>query len=112
MTMTKQGTSRSKAWARAMRRALFFALALALALGSADSPALAVIGELPADGAARMRREVATLVSGAKTPTPEEMVRATVLAAAARSLAPGEPWGHAAECDIALRWGQGALVER
>jgi len=110
MTMTKQGTSRSKARAQAMRRALFVALAVALA--AADSTALAVVGELPADGAARMRREVATLVAGAKTPTPEEMVRATVLAAAARSLAPREPWGYAAECDIALRWGNGALVDK
>jgi hypothetical protein len=49
-------------------------------------------------------------VARRETPTMEDLIRADQLAAAAKRLAPTEPWGDLARVDLALRWGDPALV--
>jgi hypothetical protein len=55
---------------------------------------------------------VQSLVSGASEPPPEALARAELFARTATRMAPREPWGPLAHCDIAVRWGDRALVDR
>jgi tetratricopeptide (TPR) repeat protein len=50
-----------------------------------------------------MRAMVGAFMSGPEPPTTGELAQAMRLARRARDTAPGEPWGYAAECDIAER---------
>jgi tetratricopeptide (TPR) repeat protein len=49
------------------------------------------------------RASVAALMAGPGQPTSEELAQAILLARSARETRPDEPWGYAAECDIARR---------
>ncbi len=51
------------------------------------------------------RMLVAALLVGPELPTPEELAQASMLAKGARTAKRLEPWGYAAQCDIALRLG-------
>lgn len=57
-----------------------------------------------------MRLMVAALVGGAERPTPDQMLRAGSLADAAVTMAPDQPWGHLARCDVARRWTDANLI--
>jgi tetratricopeptide (TPR) repeat protein len=58
-----------------------------------------------------MRTMVAAFMSGRDAPTAGELAQAMRLARRARDTMPGEPWGYAAECDIAERIGDAQMLE-
>ena len=51
-------------------------------------------------------------VARPEVPTPDDLIRADLLARAAARLAPGEPWAALADLAIARRWGDPVLIER
>ena len=56
------------------------------------------------------RLAVAALVDMRQVPTPDELLEASTLAGAAIRVAPEQPWGYAARCDIARRWQDPELI--
>jgi tetratricopeptide (TPR) repeat protein len=58
-----------------------------------------------------MRAMVGAFMSGQEKPTSGELAQAMRLARRARDATPEEPWGYAAECDIAARIGDAAMLE-
>ena len=58
-----------------------------------------------------MRAMVAALMSGEALPTSGELAQAMRLARRARDSMPNDPYGHAAECDIAERIGDAEMLE-
>ena len=56
------------------------------------------------------RLAVAALVDMSQRPTPEQLLEANTLASAAVRVAPDQPWGYAARCDIARRWQDPQLI--
>jgi tetratricopeptide (TPR) repeat protein len=57
-----------------------------------------------------LRAMAAALISGDKLPTTEETGHALMFARRARELMPTEPWGYAAQCDVAARLGDTAML--
>lgn len=88
--------------------AAFFASALA----SAFTPSSARAEDESSARARELRLAVAALVSGAKEPTTDELLRAVMLAEGAVRIAQRQPWGYAARCDIARRWGDPRLIDK
>ncbi len=101
-------------------RHVIFSLSVVL-LGSHGLPHEAAVAgpaagvppsERPLVGGARaLRTEVAGLMGKPGGPTTDDLLRATVLASAAVRLASDEPWGYAARCDIAVKWGDASMIE-
>ncbi|HVW23787.1 MAG TPA: hypothetical protein VHC69_00355 [Polyangiaceae bacterium] len=58
-----------------------------------------------------MRAAAAAAMSGQKPPTVEETARAMAFARSARDSLPEEPWGYAAECDVARRLGDRRMLD-
>jgi tetratricopeptide (TPR) repeat protein len=59
-----------------------------------------------------LRALVAALVSGRDAPTTGDLAQAMRMARRARETMPQEPWGYAAECDIALRIGDAQMLDQ
>jgi tetratricopeptide (TPR) repeat protein len=59
-----------------------------------------------------MRAMVAALMSGSEPPLTGELAQAMRLARRARESMPQEPWGYAAECDIAERIADAQMLDR
>jgi tetratricopeptide (TPR) repeat protein len=58
-----------------------------------------------------LRAMVAAVLSGSDPPTTNELAQAMRFARRARDSMPGEPWGYAAECDVAERIGNAQMLE-
>lgn len=58
------------------------------------------------------RASVGALMSGPGKPTAEEMGKAVLFARRATELAPNEPWGYAAQCDIAVKIGDVEMFDQ
>ncbi len=58
-----------------------------------------------------LRATVGALMSGSRAPTTDDVGQALLFARAVRNSAPNEPWGYAAECDIAVRLGDARMFD-
>jgi hypothetical protein len=121
---------RARALAFRTNRSIFgHAIVLLACVGSAwaETPrercsALTATGARPAaiaacDEAVAMRGTAQDLwaaaevrVGRAEAPTMDDLIRADLYAAAAKRMAPSEPWGDLARFDLARRWGDPALT--
>jgi tetratricopeptide (TPR) repeat protein len=83
------------------------------ALGRRAEAIQACLRALRNDGAGlAMRAMVGAYMSGQERPTTSEFAQAMRLARRARDSMPSQPWGHAAECDVAERLGDAQMAER
>ena len=81
------------------------------ALGRRDEAIAACMAAMTRRGSAMdFRSYVGALTSGSGLMTPEDMSQAVIFARRARELAPDQPWGYAAQCDIARRLGDTEML--
>jgi tetratricopeptide (TPR) repeat protein len=82
-------------------------------LGRRSEAGTACLRAIRSEGSAMdMRAMVAVLMSGNGPPTTSELAQAMRFARSARDTMPQEPWGYAAECDVAERIGDAQMLER
>jgi tetratricopeptide (TPR) repeat protein len=75
--------------------------------------AIAMCNIALANGGTRleMRALVGALMSGTAPPTPKELAQAWIMTNGMIQQGPNRPWGYAAQCDIAQRFGQPVLFK-
>lgn len=85
-----------------------------IAVGNHRSEALSACREAVTQGRSPLdfRFAVQAIVSGPELPTPDDLSDAWMLTERAKSNAANQPWGYAAECDIARHLGDTAMLER
>jgi len=85
-----------------------------IAVGNHQSEALSACREAVTQGRSPLdfRFAVQAIVSGPELPTPDDLGDAWMLTERAKSNAANQPWGYAAECDIARHLGDTAMLER
>jgi tetratricopeptide (TPR) repeat protein len=82
------------------------------ALGRRDEAIAACMSAMTRRGSAMdFRSYVGALTSGSQLLTPEHLSQAVVFARRARELMPDQPWGYAAQCDIAHRLGDSEMLK-